>query len=166
VVDKRVLFAEPIPIGERIRYILQPEDGVIALWTDSQNLILLTRAPDDDSSSYVEHFISSREWTEDRREAARGAVATCLQCHTYTPTPGSAAPHLVGVYNRPVAATAFPRYSSALLGLGGRWTVERLTAYLVNPQGVAPGCLMAQLGLKEETAGDVVQVLKALDSAN
>lgn len=166
IVDGRVLFAEPIPFGERIRHILQPEDGVIALWTDSRNLILLTRAADDETGTYVERFIDRQSWTDKRKDAVRTAISACTQCHSYTPEPGRAAPHLVGVYNRRVASTEFPMYSAGLRALGGRWTEDRLTGFLANTQGVAPGSSMPQQNLQPETALDVVQVLKSLDAAD
>lgn len=166
IVDGRVLFAEPIPFGERIRYILQPEDGLIALWTDSRNLILLTRADDDDTGTYVENFIQRQSWTDRRKDAVRTAISACTQCHPYTPEPGRAAPYLVGVYNRRVASVEFPMYSGGLRALGGRWTEDRLAGFLADTQRVAPGSSMPQQNLQAETALDVVQVLKSLDAAD
>lgn len=165
VVDNRALFSEAIPFGERIRYILQPEPGVIAVWTDSFNLILITRGADDESDQFVERFIDQQDWSGQRKEQVRSAITACTQCHTYTPTPGSGAPHLVGVFNRPVARTDFPGYSDALRTTGGRWSEERLTRYLTDPQAFAPGTAMPPLGLSEDTVKGVVDVLVSLDAA-
>ncbi len=42
--EGRIIFAEPIPLGERLRDIALLPNGSIALKTDSQKLIILTRA--------------------------------------------------------------------------------------------------------------------------
>jgi hypothetical protein len=39
--DGRILFAEPIEIGERIRYVHQHTDGRIVLWTDDGELVFV-----------------------------------------------------------------------------------------------------------------------------
>jgi len=41
----RVVFAEPIPIGDRIRDLLEDRKGRLVLWTDSRSLIVITPAP-------------------------------------------------------------------------------------------------------------------------
>jgi aldose sugar dehydrogenase len=42
--DGRIIFSEPIPLGERLRDIALLPNGSIALKTDSQKLLVLTRA--------------------------------------------------------------------------------------------------------------------------
>lgn len=42
--EGRVIYAEPIPIGHRVRDILQLPEGVLAIWTDSFRLILLRKS--------------------------------------------------------------------------------------------------------------------------
>jgi glucose/arabinose dehydrogenase len=45
--DGRIIYAEPIPLGERLRDIALLPNGSIALKTDSQKLLILTRAGAD-----------------------------------------------------------------------------------------------------------------------
>ena len=53
---------------------------------------------------------------------------------------------------RPVGAAQGFNYSAALAGLGGEWTVERLSRFIENPRGYAPGTTMAFAGLRDRTA--------------
>lgn len=50
----------------------------------------------------------------------------------------------------------------ALDGVGGRYTPERLDAWLANPQSVKPGTAMPNLGLDERTRGELVAWLMTL----
>lgn len=131
LLDDRVVFAEPIPVGERIRDLIEGPDGRIVLWTDTASLISLTPA-----------------------EGTSGAVlfaTTCGNCHKaidgFTQTYG---PDLGGVVGRKVAsAPGFSSYSPALQALRGTWTKERLDQFLSDPQKMAPGTTMTFRGLPD-----------------
>src|SRR5450631_3201200 len=118
LLDQRVVYSEPIEIGERIRDVIEGHDGRLVLWTDASSIISLTPA-----------------------EGTDGAVifaTTCGGCHKAldgaTHTYG---PDLAGIVGRKVAtAPGFQGYSPAMKALKGKWTKERLDAFLTSPQTV------------------------------
>src|SRR5262249_39868692 len=108
----RVVYSEPIWIGQRIRDIVQTAEGVIVLWTDDTQLLFITvdkdqlatkrRVPDVVSDAVVD--------------------AHCLACHHFGPTsPEDRAPTLSNLLNRPIASDSF-RYSVGLRAKQGTWT--------------------------------------------
>ncbi len=99
--------------------------------------------------------------------AAHGAElagSLCSACHGFNQ--GGAAqvgPNLFGVANRAVAAAAEYQYSDALKRAGGRWTPARLDAWLLRPQGFAPGTKMGFAGIGDASPrADVVAYLVSL----
>jgi aldose sugar dehydrogenase len=131
LLDQRVVYSEPIEIGERIRDIVEGRDGRLVLWTDTSSIISLTPA-----------------------EGTGGAVlfaTVCGGCHKAIDGVTHAyGPDLAGIVGRPVAsASGFQGYSPALKALHGKWTKERLDAFLKSPQGVAPGTAMTFQGVSD-----------------
>jgi cytochrome c2 len=131
LLDQRVVYSEPIEIGERIRDIIEGHDGRLVLWTDSSSIISLTPV-----------------------EGTGGAVlfaTTCGGCHKAIDGATHAyGPDLAGVVGRPVASAAgFQGYSPALRALRGKWTKERLDAFLKSPQSMAPGTAMTFQGVSD-----------------
>ncbi len=150
VEDGRVIFAEPIPIGHRIRDIVEAADGSIVLKTDDNFLV----------------YLSALNATTAATAAERGAIlaATCQSCHSLGYEGNTAiGPRLWKVVGRPVASEQNYNYSAALRGVGGRWTPERLQAFLQNPSEFAPGTSM-QIGrtFTEQEAADLVVYLQGL----
>ena len=130
----RVVYAEPIWIGQRIRDLAQMKNGTIVLWTDQTQLLFLSV---DDAQLSANQFAGI--------QSVSIKLGTCLKCHHLGPTnPAHPAPSLSNLLNRPVASDkGFKTYSSALKNLGGDWTRKRLTQFLMNPSEFAPGTLMA-----------------------
>jgi cytochrome c2 len=131
LLDHRVVFAEPIEIGERIRDLLEGHDGRLVLWTDTSSIVSLTPA-----------------------EGTDGAVlfaTTCGACHkAIDGATHSYGPDLAGIVGRPIASVpGFQGYSPALKALHGTWTKEKLDAWLASPQSVAPGTTMTFRGLSD-----------------
>jgi hypothetical protein len=62
--DDRVLFAERIPIGERIRYVHQHNDGRLVLWTDSRKLIFLSIAERRFVTDFVARYMGPHRRNE------------------------------------------------------------------------------------------------------
>ncbi len=123
--DDRVVYAERIPVGRRIRDLVEGADGRLVLWTDQGDLIVIE--PDEVTS-----------------------FATCIGCHPMMEGVDSAlGPNLRNVVGRPIAFDQAFQYSDALMRLEGRWTVDRLDQFLADPQGFAPGTLMQIEGVKE-----------------
>lgn len=85
--------------------------------------------------------------------AADRAWGSCRACHGVEPGRHGVGPSLHGIVGAPVAAQDWGRpYSRALRELGAAgavWDVARLSAFLENPRGFAPGTLMAYAGLRD-----------------
>jgi aldose sugar dehydrogenase len=140
---QRVVYSEQIPIGRRIRDLIQHSDGSIYLWTEDGVLLQLRDdvIPDPGEIAY----------------------APCASCHASDGRGTVAGPSLRGLENRAVATRTDFRFSAALRGLGGRWTAERLDAFLANPSRYAPGTSMQYSGVKDSlTRKSLVQYLLGL----
>jgi cytochrome c2 len=139
--DERLIYAEPIPLGSRIRDLKEGSDGRILIWTDDGDLIVLAQAPLSVGGELVYHH-------------------DCRNCHE--PGEGGVArgPSLKSLLGRQVASIPNYRYSPALLKLGGKWTAERLNEFLRNPNAYAPGTAMEYGGLSN--AADRQNVIEFL----
>jgi cytochrome c2 len=121
--DGRVLFSEPIAIGERIRDLVQMPNGTIVLYTDERNVIELTAESDGAGGADV--------------------IGTCGVCHGFAAeTTNAAAPSLWGVYGREAGSTDFENYSAAMRAADRVWDEETLRAFLRDPQSIVPGTTM------------------------
>ncbi len=88
-------------------------------------------------------------------DPAKGAKVyrKCKACHELTKERNKVGPHLVKIFNRPVAAVEGFRYSKALKKAGEEgmvWNAENLDKWLENPKKFLPGNRMAFAGLKKE----------------
>ena len=114
------------------------------LWTDTATVVSLRPARPD----------------------RNGAVAfgQCVWCHGTGDGGGyGIGPPLMGVYEGRVASAAGYPYSPALESLEGRWTEERLDAFLEDPQDFAPGTTMQFQGIKDsEERRALIDHLKTL----
>lgn len=88
--------------------------------------------------------------------------AKCKACHKIDGTNGTG-PHLDGVFDRDIASVEGFKYSDALIGMDGTWTVEHLDGFLHSPKGYAPGTKMGFAGLpKQEDRVDLIAYLETL----
>ncbi|MEM7121129.1 MAG: cytochrome c family protein [Pseudomonadota bacterium] len=74
----------------------------------------------------------------------------CTSCHTFEA--GGAAkqgPNLWNIVGAEVASVPGYDYSSALQGLGGVWSYDRLSDYLAGPRAYAPGTKMTFAGISD-----------------
>ncbi len=127
-----VVYVEPIPIGRRLRDVIEAADGRIVLWADDDDAIVSLQ-PANGSSGEI-------------------AFSThCNGCHKVGDgTSHRIGPDLWGVLGRKVAsAEGYGDYSAALRKLGGRWDEQRLDAFLKNPQAYAPGTAMEFGGIPD-----------------
>jgi cytochrome c2 len=119
--DERAVYTERLRMGSRIRDITEAADGHILLWTGATVLVL---APSES------------------RPIASQAFVRCQDCHEKAPGAEPLGPSLRGIVGSSVARdSAFP-YSPELRKVGGKWTEERLDAFLKDPNAFAPGTTM------------------------
>lgn len=128
----RIVLSEQMNIGERVRDLIELDDGRLLVWTDDAALV--TVAPAQGTSGEMSF------------------ATLCGGCHTANDgLAHSIGPDLYRIVGRPVAsAEGFDSYSSALRNLGGNWTRERLDAYLRDPQATAPGTTMGFAGIVDD----------------
>jgi cytochrome c2 len=146
---ERVVYCEPIWIGQRIRDIAQTKSGIIVLWTD------------DAEMAFVEVDVDKLE--KNRRGLGflgQPELVACLACHHFDVTgPTHLAPSLSNVLGRGVASDAFVRYSTSLKAKGGVWNPERLKEFISDPQQFAPGTTMPKLNLSPAEIEKIVTLL-------
>ncbi|MGH8174886.1 MAG: PQQ-dependent sugar dehydrogenase [Steroidobacter sp.] len=128
----RIVLAEEMEVGRRVRDLLEMKDGRLLLWTDEN--VLITLAP-------------ARGMT-----GATSYGMLCTGCHgSVDGITHRIGPDLYRIVDRPIAsAPEFDNYSAALKAMGGDWTKERLDAFLRDPQAAAPGTTMAFAGVKDD----------------
>jgi glucose/arabinose dehydrogenase len=148
----RVLYSEPIWIGQRIRDLTQTGDGTIVLWTDDTQLLFISVDKDKLAQKRLAPaFLGEIE------------AGGCLGCHHFGPThPGDSAPTLSNLLNRPIASDAFP-YSAGLRAKDTeKWTKALLLQFLTDPTKFASGTVMPSmrmLGLNSDQVKNIVNSL-------
>ncbi len=148
----RVEFVEPVFIGHRIRDIAEMANGTIALKTD------------DDFIVFVDNVASSSASLSPVQRGELVAGQQCRSCHSFDPTaPAGIGPNLWGVVDRAVGTGAGYQYSDALRRAGGRWTTDRLRAFVSDPGAFAPGTRMqTTTKYTTEQLDDLIRYLEAL----
>jgi cytochrome c2 len=144
----RVLYSEPIWIGQRIRDIVETTDGTIVLWTDDTQLLFVTPDKDQLATNRLMPGVVSE-----------AVVDTCMFCHHLGPTgPADSAPTLTNLLNRPIASDAF-RYSAALRAKQGTWTKDLLFEFLSDPAKFANGTNMPSVAVDPDQMKEIIDVL-------
>ena len=130
--NDRVIYSEPIHIGERIRDITETPNGEIFMWTGSRQLIRLRPVA-----------FQSKE-NETLEQAGKRAFFRCLGCHSITKDAGhGVGPNLHDVYGGKIARHDQYPYSPALRSrTAQRWSGDHLDRFLEDPQAFAPGSTM------------------------
>jgi cytochrome c2 len=145
----RIVYVEPIWIGQRIRDLAQAEDGTIVLWTDDTQLLFVSV----DRSQLAQNVRATK--------LAYNTVSdTCLYCHHFGPTKASDfAPTLSDLFERRIASDNF-RYSAGLRSKEGVWTEEELRQFLDNPAEFANGTSMPRPNLDKDQFDAVIAELE------
>ena len=162
LMDGRVVYSEPIPIGHRIRDVLQHTDGRIFLWTDSELLVTITPEPIGLTLSFAEELIQKMNLEPERTARLQGTLERCSECHSFEPDGNARAPTLANIYGSAIAARAFNGYSHGLASRRGSWTRQELERFLASPDSFAPGTTMPDPGLESDAITDIVSLLAAL----
>jgi cytochrome c2 len=147
-VDGRVVFAEPIWLGERIRDITEIR-GKILLLTDTPALVEISvNKPLLDKNARTDIYF---------REPL---IQKCFVCHHFGQTnPTMMAPSLTRIVGREISSDSFANYSQSLNSIEGVWTRDRLVKFLSSAAEFAPGTTMPTQGLSEGEAADIVDAL-------
>lgn len=154
-IDGRAVYSERIQIGSRIRDIDQMNDGRIVLWTDNGELVFLTATPLADQLPELERFFADENFSPSAQASIRNTIERCAECHSFADA-HEKSPGLGRAFNAQIASTPFPNYSEALRRAGGRWTRDRLKAFLSNPSHFAQGTTMPDPGIKDDATLDAV----------
>jgi cytochrome c len=96
--------------------------------------------------------------------AGQSAARKCQACHSFDEGgPNKVGPNLWGVVGRPIGQHEGFKYSEAMAGHGGQWTLENLDHYLAAPKEWLPGNKMAFAGVKkEEERAAILAYLRSL----
>ena len=83
-------------------------------------------------------------------EAGKKVSRKCAPCHTFDKGGKKRiGPNLWNIVGADVASREGYRFSRGMVAFGGRWTYERLDAYLTKPRKVVKGGKMSFVGLKK-----------------
>lgn len=156
LVQDRVAYSERIPVGSRVRDVMQHPDGRIVMWTDNEELIFLSSAPKTDEHAQLEDFLDDAPISDATKERVRDAVDRCSECHSFAVGEDARSPSLARVYSAEVASTGYQNYSPALKSKSGRWTTENLRAFLSDPAEFAPGTNMPDPQLPDAMTRDAL----------
>lgn len=160
--DDRVLFAERIRMGMRIRYVHQHGDK-IALWTDHKAVVRLSVGELGLSARFVAANISRMDLSGQQKAQVQTVIDQCSQCHSLGVLSGGNAPALGQTFGRDIASGPEFSYSVALNGVNGRWTEDALAAYLADPEAFASGTTMPNPQINDPVIMNaVIDVLKSL----
>lgn len=137
LVDGRAVTVERIPMGSRIRDLIELPQGPLVLW-DGRGGIQVVRPAD--------HLF-----------------AQCSGCHGVRGDAHGVGPDLRGVVGSPVARHRDFEYSEAMREYGGRWTETRLDRFLESPRDEIPGSTMEHDGIDDERQrGEIIKFLKEI----
>jgi cytochrome c2 len=151
----KVLYSEPIWIGQRIRDIAQLSSGTILLWTDDTQLLFVSVDRE-----------RLRQNARPAQQVSEVLNSSCMYCHHFgATTDADVAPTLTGLFSKKIASDNF-RYSAGLRNLSGSWTDEKLKKFLSSPANFANGTSMPNLNLDPEAIDEIVRVLEEIDHAS
>lgn len=102
----------------------------------------------------------------DKGDASKGAVTfkKCSACHSNdNGGANKIGPNLWNVFEKDIASHEGYKYSAALVGLEGNWTLDHLNGWLHNPREYAKGNRMGFVGIKDDIErANVIAYLKTL----
>lgn len=149
----RLIYSEPISLGERMRDITLLENGWIAiLGKQDENLILLRDATGQGKDTAGPLSIKGYAAVEVREDSVPAVLGEpmmgraifrdyCAVCHSVNGRT-KAGPPLNGVVGRKIGGIKDYPYSDDLATADGRWTQSRLRAFMDDPKRMYPGTTM------------------------
>jgi cytochrome c len=105
--------------------------------------------------------------TDGSVEEGQVVAKKCVACHSFEEGGANKiGPALWGVVGRDIASVAGFAYSDALASQEGAWDYEKLSHFLADPKGWAPGTKMAFVGLKKhQDLADAILYLRSISPA-
>jgi cytochrome c2 len=146
----KVVYSEPIWIGQRVRDIAQLQDGTLVLWTDDTDLLFIA--------------VDMEKLKLDQRNSTPISTVTverCMYCHHFGRTQaGDFAPSLSNIIGKRIGSDNF-RYSAAFRSKQEKWTENSLREFLSNPGRFASGSSMPELNLSKEDIDLIIHDLRS-----
>lgn len=173
---ERVVYAERIRIGLRIRYLAMGSGEIFVLF-DTGHLATLKPRPTTDAA-LIEETSAVDAAAEESVVVTEGngppiapaaEAATdksllvgfgCQECHSQPDVPS-----LEGVFGRAIASEPGVDYSKALKRVKGKWKRGKLRSFLAASQDFAPGTSMPAQDLSEQTIDQLIKELRQKSSA-
>jgi len=92
------------------------------------------------------------------------AAKKCGACHDFTKGgPNKVGPNLFGIVGDQKGEGRGFNFSTAMKGMGGKWSDDDLNKFLSNPKGFMPGTAMGFAGIsKDSERADVIAYLHTL----
>jgi len=133
--EGRAVVVERLKTGLPIRDFIEMPDGRLVLWNGFSTIQTL--------------------------EPANHILSSCSGCHALRWQTHGIGPDLMGVVGQKVAFHKGYNYSRAMIQFGGKWSPERLDAFLSNPEGTVPGTTMETEGINDpEKRKAIINYLK------
>ena len=149
VAEESVRFVESINIGLRIRYAVPMAGGKIALFTDEQIVVIMSKTDATPSQKFVDSYINRLDGGAEFKTQMRAAVNGCLTCHAIDPVEVKSAPPLSLVAGKTFGSTGWSGYSNAIRSTDGTWTRKNLAAFIDAPESVIAGTSMADPAIND-----------------
>lgn len=161
-IEGRIIFAEPIEIGKRIRDLDQLEDGTIVMLADNGTIIELRASA---QTGPPESEWMPPDLDQSQREEVLAVVTSCLECHSVSPLgPQEGSPNLFGIYGKQIAASTYSHYSGSLKRNQGVWDYDSLDAFLHDGEAFAPDNVMRYPKIEDDKVRHaVIRYLQSLD---
>ena len=137
--ERRVLYAERLQVGGRLRDLVQDSRGRVLVWRDDTTLLVIANAGADRTGEVV--------------------FSACATCHEPVGGQPALAPDLRSLYGKRAGSNPAFEFSDAFANLDFVWSPERLDTFLANPVGYVPGTQMDIPGLSEEDRAAVTDYL-------
>lgn len=158
IIEDRVLYSEPIRIGERVRYVHELNNSQIALWTDQGNIKFIEATNRDNIAERIDIFSRYSELNTEQKQKFIVAINNCMTCHSLNNDNHDKSPGLKAVYNAKIASTEYQNYSTGLKSINGSWSKSNLKLFLHSPQKFAPGTSMPNPQISDQKIIDAIIV--------
>ncbi len=167
----RIVYAEPMDMGSRMRDGLFLENGWIAVLTGDNSVIFIRTTEENETVAKTMTFSGydaikplEKKAADFEREFSWGQMlftGKCASCHEIDNTV-RAGPGLQGLMSRKIGEGSDYSYSEALAAKSGRWNAKKLGAFLADPEAFAEGSYMPLVGMDKYEREAIVEYIMGL----